>query len=147
VNLKNNKFYVGRSHNIDKRFKRHKNDLKNGNHHCAYLQRSWNKNNGENFIFDIIEECNLERSLELEQYYLDNFKNEIYNTSFFSAYGGDLISNNPNKKEIIVKREATKRITLDKMSIEERNEKFGRKGENGMYGKTHTKEIIVINKA
>lgn len=135
-----NKFYVGHSVDINNRFRSHKSYLKRGIHHCLYLQRSWNKYGEDNFEFIIIKHCKSEKeSIALEQYYIDNFKPYIYNTGDSAYFGGDLLSNNPNKTKIIEKRVATQRENLINMSKSERIEKFSRKGvENGMYGKTHS---------
>lgn len=135
-----NKFYVGHSVDIKNRFRAHKSYLKRGIHHCLYLQRSWNKYGEDNFEFIIIKICmSEEESITLEQYYIDNFKSQIYNTGDLANFGGDLLSNNPNKTKIIEKRVATQKETLKNMSKTERIEKFSRKGiKNGMYGKTHS---------
>lgn len=50
----NNKFYVGHSIDISKRFLAHKSYLNRGLHHSTYLQRAWDKYGAENFEFGII---------------------------------------------------------------------------------------------
>lgn len=99
-NTKSEKVYIGSTININKRKSTHFNNLKNNSHHCVFLQRSYNKNNPEDFIFEIIYEgddyINVEQQLITEKY--DN----IYNTSKY-ATGGDLISYHPNRTEIIEK--------------------------------------------
>ena len=142
-NKVNNKFYVSHSINIYRRFDSHKSYLNRGIHHCLYLQRAWNKYGEKNFEFIIIKECISEaESIKLEQYYIDNYTNYLYNTSNIAAFGGDLLTNNPNKEKIIEKRVATQRKLLDNMSSSEKISKFARKGSNnGMYGKTHTDEV------
>ena len=137
------KFYVGHSINIEKRFIRHKRDLTNGNHHCIYLQRAWDKYGKDNFEFIIHKECETkEESIELEQYFIDNFKEKLYNTSNEANLGGDLLTGNPRREEIIAKRTKTQKELLSKMSAEERKLKLGKPGKkNGMYGRTHTPEV------
>ena len=49
----NNKFYIGSSKNITKRFKEHKWRLKNNKHPNNKLQNSWNKYGEENFKFEV----------------------------------------------------------------------------------------------
>lgn len=136
------KFYVGHSINILNRFVRHRRDLNLNIHHCAYLQRAWNKYGSKNFKFSICKVCNTEEeSINLEQYYIDNFKDRLYNTSYSANYGGDMTSNHPNKEIIIAKRKDSLKITLSKMSKEERISKYAKNGcKNGMYGKKMTKE-------
>lgn len=99
VNVINNKFYIGSSKNLNKRFKIHLSELKNNRHNNFYLQKSFNKYGENNFKFEIIENCSKEILLKREQYYIDTLKPE-YNLSKFSAEGGDLISYHPNRKEI-----------------------------------------------
>lgn len=80
-----NKFYVGHSIDINKRFNAHKSYLKRGIHYCVYLQRSWNKYGEDNFEFIIIKDSlSEEESIILEQYYIDNFKAHIYNTGDYA---------------------------------------------------------------
>lgn len=62
--------YIGRSVNIEKRWRRHKEDLKANKHHSVYLQRSWNKHGSENFEFKILEETTIDALKEREIYYL-----------------------------------------------------------------------------
>ena len=62
INLKTKDLYIGSSIQIEKRFLRHKKDLRNNKHHSIILQRAWNKYKEENFKFEIIEEC-LEENL------------------------------------------------------------------------------------
>jgi len=107
-NVVDGKKYIGSSVNIEKRFIRHKCDLNRGKHHNIFLQRSYNLHGKNNFIFEIIEECTLEELKILEQKYLDNiFVNENCNDKYYNlskgSSGGDNLSNNPNKDEIIEK--------------------------------------------
>jgi group I intron endonuclease len=75
TNIISNKCYIGSSQNIESRFRRHKKDLKNGEHHSRYLQRAWNKYGEKNFLFEIIEEVTDKSQLiEREQHYTDKIK-------------------------------------------------------------------------
>jgi len=80
TNTINDKMYIGSSIDIQGRWREHKNDLKNDKHHSQHLQRAWNKYNGKNFVFSIIEECEREETLNREQYYLDLYKS--YDSKF-----------------------------------------------------------------
>lgn len=137
------KFYVGHSIDINKRFIRHKRDLNKGNHHCIYLQRAWDKYSEDDFEFIIYKECETEEeSIELEQYFIDNFKEQLYNTSNEAGFGGDLLTGNPRREEIIEKRRNTCKRQYLTMSKEDRIKRYSKFGEkNGMYGKTHTPEV------
>lgn len=57
TNIINNKIYVGQSINIKLRLNQHKSDLKTGRHPNIFLQRAWNKYGSENFLFEVLVEC------------------------------------------------------------------------------------------
>lgn len=71
-NLVNNKKYIGQSIDIYRRFYAHKKALKAGKHQ-PYLQKAWNKYGEDNFVFEIIEECEIEKLNELEIFYIKKF--------------------------------------------------------------------------
>ena len=50
-NIANNKRYIGKSVDVTKRLKQHKNKLKKNIHSNVYLQRAWNVYSEQNFIF------------------------------------------------------------------------------------------------
>lgn len=70
-NLKTNDFYIGSAININNRWKRHLRDLKKGSHHSIILQRSFDKYGKDNFVLEVLEECDSKVLLLKEQYYLD----------------------------------------------------------------------------
>lgn len=72
LNLATNKFYIGSSYRILKRWKDHNLFLSNNKHPNKYLQASYNKYGKDNFEFIIVEICSKEKLLEREQYWIDN---------------------------------------------------------------------------
>lgn len=70
-NLKNNKIYVGSSHNLLKRKYDHFYTLRHNIHGNRYLQNSFNIHGEENFVFEVIEFCEEKDLLNVEQYWLD----------------------------------------------------------------------------
>lgn len=108
INIKSNKIYLGSSIDIEKRFKRHKNDLLKNKHTNIHLQREYNKYGLNKFKFVVIQICNEVELREVEQSYLDeifeieNFNNMYYNIGLKSC-GGDNLTNNPNRDIIINK--------------------------------------------
>lgn len=74
INIANNKFYIGSSNNIYKRWNEHKNDFNKGSHHSIYLQRAWDKYGEKNFKFKIIEKCTADNQFKREQYFIDYLK-------------------------------------------------------------------------
>jgi len=82
--LVNNMIYVGQSKNVKKRLYDHKSHLKNNNSHNKHLQYTWNKYGKDNFIFEVIENCDLHLLDEREEYwiqYYDSYKNGFNQTS------------------------------------------------------------------
>lgn len=71
TNMVNGKFYIGSSNDILKRWVQHKTNLNAKEHNNTHLQNAWNLYGGENFQFEIIEECTPEIQFEREQYYLN----------------------------------------------------------------------------
>ena len=71
TNTVNNKFYVGSSKDIYNRWYQHRKLLDNGMHGNIHLQNAWDKYGGENFKFEIIEECVPAIQFEREQFYLN----------------------------------------------------------------------------
>jgi group I intron endonuclease len=144
----NNKFYIGSAKDINKRWKRHIRDLKNKRHINQHLQRCYDKYGEDNFSFEIVEICNKEELLIKEQYYLDSLK--AYEVGFNigkNASGGDNLTNNPNRENIIERMKKTLKENIENMSEEERKEKWGRYGkDNPNYGKKMSNELKEIIK-
>jgi len=140
LNIINNNIYVGSSKNIYKRWNRHKKELNKNIHSNTFLQRAWNKYGEKNFKFEIIEECELTLLLEREQFYLD--KKPDYNIGL-NACGGDNLTNNPNREEIIKKITKASRDRYNNMSYDEKvllsNNYKGEKNPN--FGNYWTEEM------
>lgn len=69
--LKTNRFYIGSSKNFKKRVISHKSELNNNKHHCKRLQKDWNKHKEDDFEFILFEECENERKIIREQFWID----------------------------------------------------------------------------
>lgn len=78
LNTINNKVYIGQtSENFQRRYWHHRWKLQNNCHDNKYLQLSWNKNGGENFIFEVIEVVNDISSLDAKEIeYINLYKNK-----------------------------------------------------------------------
>jgi group I intron endonuclease len=119
-NLVNGKCYYGSSKQIEKRFDRHKRELKNNIHINCILQRAWDKYGEDNFLFEIVEKCDINVLLEREQRYLD--LQPDYNIGITSS-GGDNLTKNPNKNNIVKKITESVKRRYDLMTDEEKKEK------------------------
>ena len=122
-NLVNNKCYYGSSKNIEKRWKTHLNQLRNKKHINFILQNAWNKYGEQNFIFEVVEECEIEKLFETEQKYIDNCGD--YNIGL-KASGGDNIIKNPNKDLIVENIKKGSKLWRDSLSEDERKERFSK---------------------
>jgi group I intron endonuclease len=88
INTINNKFYVGSTANTVERFRTHRNRLRRGKHHTKHLQAAWDKYGEAAFVFHVIEEVPIDKSLqEAEEVWLSNHvgKSYCYNTSLHAA--------------------------------------------------------------
>ena len=129
-NIVNGKKYYGSSMNISKRLAAHLSALKYNRHHCMHLQRSVNKYGINSFNFYIVEETSflsVRELYDLEQKYIDS-NTEGYNIG--SAGGGDNLTNNPNKDDIIKRITQSLKNNISLMTEEERKQKWGRDGKS-----------------
>ena len=93
-NLVNHKKYIGQSNNVYYRWKQHKYELNCGTHDNDYLQKAWNKYGEDNFIFYVIEFCDIDKLNECEIYYI-----EFYNTFLNKENGYNLTSGGQANKK------------------------------------------------
>lgn len=128
TNTINNKYYIGSSDDVYKRWKDHIYYLNRNKHINKHLQNAWNKYDEEYFKFEIIEKCNHKDKFIREQFYLDKlnpFDENGYNICK-QANGG---KNGSISNEIITEIksmlkygyrtiEISKNFNIDKRSIE-----------------------------
>jgi group I intron endonuclease len=74
TNKLDNKFYIGSTTNLIKRYYTHINHIRTSKNSCVKLIRAVNKYGEENFKFEIIHECSIEEVLKVEQKCIDNLK-------------------------------------------------------------------------
>ncbi|AKQ08406.1 homing endonuclease [Bacillus phage PBC2] len=139
VNTINDKAYIGKTTNIQRRMSRHKSDAINGVN--KYLYNGMRKHGIENFIYYILEEAYSESELnDLEIYYIalyDTYKGYGYNMS----EGGDGFLSGENHPMYGMKGDKNHNFGR-KHTSEWREEHSQRmKGDgNPFYGKSHTEE-------
>jgi group I intron endonuclease len=78
INKLDNKIYVGYAKDIYKRLLCHRSYLINNVHKNEHLQLAWNKYGEENFLFEILEECE-ERFLTSQEHYWVTILNTLNN--------------------------------------------------------------------
>jgi len=96
TNTTNNKFYIGSSKDIYKRYGQHLNNLKNNNHNNIYLQSAYNKYGKGSFKLEIVELCTENQLLDKEQIYLNKMSRVThYNLANKAVGGGSNVLENP----------------------------------------------------
>jgi group I intron endonuclease len=140
-NVINNKSYYGSSKDIEKRWCQHQSNLNCERHINPHLQRAWKKYGADNFVFEIVELVEVDLLLDVEQQYLDE---NVGGYNIAPAGGGDTTSKHPDREAIIAKRVESVINRNAKLCPEEYARIYcGKIGEkNGMYGKTHTEDVI-----
>ncbi|AKF13578.1 GIY-YIG endonuclease [Sinorhizobium phage phiN3] len=134
-NVISGKIYVGSTNNFKERKRHHFYDLKNNRHHCDHLQKSFNKHGIENFVFEILEEVDVDSLIETEQHYINNANTPLFNTS---GVAGRIEMSDEIKAKIskIHKGKKLSKKQCDAMSIA-----FSGEG-NPFYGKRHSEATI-----
>ena len=90
INKVTGDFYVGSARGergLQGRFKLHRSQLLEGDHHSGSLQEDYDEYGKESFCINVIEICEKELCLEREQYYLDNL-DHFYNSAKKARGGG-----------------------------------------------------------
>lgn len=100
-NKANGKMYTGQSSDIENRWVKHINFLKNGKHHNKHLQAAWKFYGEENFEFSVIEECTEKELNQKEQYYIKLY--DTYNSGYNLDFGGDGIRGYKHTEEQLEK--------------------------------------------
>jgi group I intron endonuclease len=88
------KIYIGCASNIRTRINGHLYDLRRNKHNNSYLQRAWNKYSEENFVFEIIEKCDIS-DLHFKEHYWVNELNCLDR-----SIGYNLKPTDPNGKSV-----------------------------------------------
>lgn len=102
-NLVNGKVYVGSAKVFRIRWNRHLNDLRKGTHSSIKLQRAYNKYGIENFEFKKIEIVKYKYPdiVERENFYIKKLNSKKIGYNIADASFGDVITNHPNREDII----------------------------------------------
>ena len=82
INLLNSKVYIGKSKTVFERIYQHKRTLRKGIHHNNHLQKSWDKYGEENFVFEVVEECDVEKLTIREIYWIEQYKSIYKNFGY-----------------------------------------------------------------
>lgn len=125
-NTMTNDSYIGSSVKFRKRMENHRNNLIKNKHHNIILQRVYNKYGVNLFEVSILELCEIDKLIEREQYYIDNF-NPKYN---ICKIAGSLLGYSPSEE------------TRKKLSVSGRGKRkpegFGEKVSKALKGRKNT---------
>jgi group I intron endonuclease len=83
----NGKRYIGQARNVFNRWLAHKVQLRKGKHHSIKLQRAWNKDGEQSFVFEVLEIVVDNDLTEREQWWMDHYNacKEGYNIAPIAA--------------------------------------------------------------
>ena len=85
--ISQNKYYIGKSKDINARISKHKSDLRLGKHHSHYLQNTYNKYGEKDLVYEIILQCSYDETIEYEKKYIAEFNSFV--DGFNSTTGGE----------------------------------------------------------
>lgn len=117
-NIFNDKMYIGKSVNIEDRLAGHIRCLNNNYHHSIKLQRSWNKNSENSFIYGAIEECD-ECDLDFKELYYINLY-DSYNNGYNCVVPTGINSGYHHNDETKRKHSISMRVAHARMNPEEK---------------------------
>ena len=105
-NLINGKIYVGKSKNPKVRWRQHKSHSKKRNTKLYYAMRKYGI---ENFLFEVLEECNENTINDKEIYYISSL-NPYYNMTAGGDGGGFLNKKHGDKWKSAIKESNSKKV-------------------------------------
>lgn len=130
VNKTNGKKYIGSSRNIQSRWSKHKSLLRHNKHENIKLQNAWNKYGEEMFEFIIVEECEFDVLLDVEQKYLDEMGAQDLITKKSNCFDKNCYNIAPDTKfhqltdEHRAKIKETLRVMRDNGELKKTNTKY-----------------------
>lgn len=129
TNKINGKFYLGKTNNFLYRMSKHKYTLRNKIHINEHLQRAWDKYGEDNFIFEVLEEYDVEHLISMEHYWcnlLDAFNyNRAYNIRPTHPFGKG--TNSTEMREKVKKALTGKKLSEEhklKLSLAKKGKKL-----------------------
>lgn len=136
-------FYIGSTANVERRLYIHRLLLAKGKHHNLKMQELWDSGHTtlheSKWEYPTVKEAREAEVLAIR----DHVENQHLLNVGLGAEGGDNLTRNPNRLEIIEKITQGVRRRYAEWTDEDRSKASERtKGENNpMYGRTHTEEV------
>lgn len=143
TNKINNKIYIGKSVNIERRWQQEINGYSCNKH----LFKSFNLHGVENFSFEILEECKKEILNEKEIYYISYFNSTDQNLGYNITLGGDGIVNvSDEHRKIIAESNKKNPRRKGKKNSKEHRERISNSNKGKKLSKEHKEKISNSNK-
>ena len=119
TNMISNKRYIGQSVDIYTRWHNHKSALRNNRHYNEHLQSAWNTYGEENFIFEVLEICDVDKIDDMEQYYITLFDcmNNTFGYNCESGGHSNRVFSEESRKKMSDKRKGVKLTDEHKYKI------------------------------
>jgi group I intron endonuclease len=124
TNEVNDKFYIGSSIDLLKRFHQHRWQLRNACHPNRHLQAAWNKYDEASFVFSVLKFCDSKDVIAEEQLAMDNLKPE-YNHRKIADSNTGLIGINAEIDDETVKTLIVTYMAHPEMTLKELGAQFG----------------------
>lgn len=105
-NKENGKVYIGQTNNFKNRFRQHKQSFRRKDHKNKHFQRAWEKYGEENFVFSIIEYCDLDIINERESFWVNKLE------SYDSLKGYNIMLPSKDKKKFTHNEETKEKLRL-----------------------------------
>ena len=122
------KLYVGKAANLRIRTRQHINNLIRNKDDCPYLQNAWNKYGENDFKIYVLCECELNKCVEKEKYYIKKLKAKVPN-GYNLTDGGEGSPGRILSEEFIKKMSESQKKTFQNGRI------------HPMLGKHHSEKI------
>jgi len=98
TSIASGKIYIGCASNVRTRINGHLYDLRQNKHHNSYLQKAWIKYGEENFVFEIVEKCDI-NDLHAKEHYWVNELNCLDRTIGYNLKPTDPNGNSIHSEE------------------------------------------------
>ena len=110
------KKYIGKSIDVNTRYRQHLLKLRLGSHHSNHLQRAFDKYGEGSFVFGVIEECSTDDLDSKEKYWIDYY--DTYNNGYNCALpngknNGHIFTDEDKQKHSIAMKLARSRDSVE----------------------------------
>jgi group I intron endonuclease len=123
TSIASGKIYIGCASNVRTRINGHLYDLRRNKHHNSYLQKAWIKYGEENFVFEIVEKCDI-NDLHAKEHYWVNELNCLDRTIGYNLKptdpNGNSIHSEETKEKLRIANKGQKPSALCIQKLKER---------------------------